>query len=230
VHEAFDRLKQAGKVRFLGVSTHTPNLEQVANAAIDSQRFDVMMLAYHHGAWAHLGAIVDRAHAADMGVVAMKTLKGAHHAGLLELSERERRSYPQAAFRWVLANPSVSTLVISFSKAQHADEYLFASGQPPATADAALLAKYDRAIAGRHCFAHCGACLDACPENLQIHDVLRQRMYFEQYGEQKEAMRQYSALPVRADVCVGCSAPCTGACPFGVPIRERTLEAHALLS
>ena len=33
VHEAFDRLKEQGKARFLGVSTHTPNLEEVANAA-----------------------------------------------------------------------------------------------------------------------------------------------------------------------------------------------------
>jgi hypothetical protein len=44
-HEAFDRLKQQGKVRFLGVSTHTPDLERVARAAIASKRFDVMMLA-----------------------------------------------------------------------------------------------------------------------------------------------------------------------------------------
>ena len=33
-HEAFDRLKEQGKVRFLGVSTHTPNLEAVATAAL----------------------------------------------------------------------------------------------------------------------------------------------------------------------------------------------------
>ena len=31
VHEAFDQLKEQGKARFLGVSTHTPNLEAVAN-------------------------------------------------------------------------------------------------------------------------------------------------------------------------------------------------------
>src|SRR5262249_13234000 len=42
IHEAFDRLKEQGKARFLGVSTHTPNLEEVANTAIDSGRFDVM--------------------------------------------------------------------------------------------------------------------------------------------------------------------------------------------
>ena len=62
-HEAFDRLKQQGKVRFLGFSSHTPNLEAVASKAVESRAFDVMMLAYHHGAWPHLAEIIDRAHA-----------------------------------------------------------------------------------------------------------------------------------------------------------------------
>ena len=228
-HEAFERLKQAGKVRFLGVSTHTPNLEQVADAAIRSGRFDVMMLAYHHGAWPQLSQIIDRAAAADMGVVAMKTLKGAHHEGLLDFVG-ERDSYPQAAFRWVLQNPKVSGLVISFSKPEHVEEYLFASGQTPQPGDQAVLAKYDGLIAGKHCFAHCGACLSSCPESLPIHDVLRHRMYFEDYGQQREAMRLYAELPVQASVCLGCSGPCLGACPHGVPIRERTIGAHQLLA
>ncbi|MBW2289151.1 MAG: aldo/keto reductase [Deltaproteobacteria bacterium] len=73
VHEAFDQLKQEGKVRFMGFSTHTPNLVEVANTGIDSGRFDVMMLAYHHGIWAPLAGIISRARAEqDMGVVAMK--------------------------------------------------------------------------------------------------------------------------------------------------------------
>ena len=61
VHEAFDRLKQQGKARFLGFSSHTPNLIQVATRAIESGRFDVMMLAYHHGIWPRLGEIISRA-------------------------------------------------------------------------------------------------------------------------------------------------------------------------
>jgi len=60
-HEAFDRLKEQGKARFIGFSSHTPRLEQVAEAAIDSGRIDVMMLAYHHGAWPRLGEIIRRA-------------------------------------------------------------------------------------------------------------------------------------------------------------------------
>jgi predicted aldo/keto reductase-like oxidoreductase len=229
-HEAFDRLREQGKARFLGVSTHTPNLERVVDRALESQRFDVLMLAYHHGAWPRLRSLVERAAAADVGVVAMKTLKGAYHEGLLELTQQERRSYPQAAFRWVLADPAVSALVISFSKPQHLDEYLAASGEVPKQSDVALLAKYDRLIAGVHCMPHCGACLDSCPVGLPIDDILRFRMYFENYGDQKGAMRMYAELSRKADACVGCAAPCTSTCPVGIPIAERLRETHRILS
>ena len=228
-HEAFDRLKQQGKVRFLGVSTHTPDLEIVADAAIDSGRFDVMMLAYHFGAWPRLGAIIDRAAAADIGVVAMKTLRGSMHKGL-DWSRDERDSFTQASFKWVLANPSVSCLVISLWESAQLDEFLHASGTEPSRGDLALLQRYEALTAQEHCRPHCGACLEQCPEGLPIHDVLRHRMYFEHYGAQKEAMRLYAELETRADVCASCAAPCANACPFGIPIPERTRESHALLT
>lgn len=229
LHEAFRQLREAGKARFLGVSTHTPNLEQVANFAIDDGRFDVVMLAYHHGAFPQLAQIIDRAAKADVGVVAMKTLKGAKHQGLAEF-RAEADSYTQAAFKWVLANSSVSCLVVSFWEPRQLDEYLFASGRAPTQSDLATLHRYDELIAGKHCFAHCGVCLASCPEQLAIHDVLRHRMYFEDYGQQKNAMALYAKLEKQADVCIGCAAPCVGVCPQGVPIQERTSGAHRLLT
>ncbi|MGH9392059.1 MAG: aldo/keto reductase, partial [Vicinamibacteria bacterium] len=181
VHEAFDRLKEEGKARFLGFSSHTPNLVRVANTAIESGRFDVMMLAYHHGIWPALGEIIERARRErDMGVVAMKTLKGARHHGLVGFRE-EADAYSQAAFKWVLSNPSVSCLVVSFYNLQHVDEYLYASGRGLEAADVALLDKYDREIRGTYCSPHCGDCLGVCPERLAIPDILRHRMYFEDY-------------------------------------------------
>jgi hypothetical protein len=229
VHEAFDRLKAQGKVRFMGVSTHTPNLVEVANAAIDSDRFDVMMLAYHYGAWPRLGEIIDRAAAKDIGVVAMKTLRGSKHRGLL--TDRDQRdSYTQASFKWVLSNPSVACLVISLWEKAQLDEFLYASGKSPSARDVAVLQRYDELVSDTHCRPHCGVCLDSCPEALGVHDVLRHRMYFEDYGAEKEAMARYAALETKADVCTGCSAPCATACPYGIDIPTRTREAHELLT
>jgi predicted aldo/keto reductase-like oxidoreductase len=163
-----------------------------------------------------------------MGVIAMKTLKGAKHHGLAGFRE-EAASYSQAALRWVLANPDVSAAVISFVEFQHVDEYLRASGGPLRPEDVAMLEKYDRLVAGSYCAPHCGACLPACPEQLAIPDVLRHRMYFEDYGDEKEAMRLYAGLEKNASVCASCSAPCLGSCPLGIQIQERMVGAHELL-
>jgi predicted aldo/keto reductase-like oxidoreductase len=230
VHEAFDRLKEQGKVRFLGFSTHTPNLVNVVSAGIDSNRFDVMMVAYHHGIWAPLEGLIHRAREeSDMGVVAMKTLKGAKHHGLLDFQE-DADTVTQAALKWTLSNPDVSCAVISFFDLQHVDEYLAASGKQLTRHDVAVLREYDRQIAGSYCGPHCGECLSSCPEGLPIHDVLRHRMYFEDYGWEKEGMQRYAALEKNASVCAGCSAPCLGSCPVGVNIPERMAGAHELLT
>jgi predicted aldo/keto reductase-like oxidoreductase len=200
----------------------------VANAAIDSGRFDVMMLAYHFGMWQSFGHILEKAKAHDVGIVAMKTLKGAKHTNLARFRD-EAGAYSQAAFRWVLSNPNVSCLVISFWKPEHVDEYLAASGTAVTGGDVALLDRYDHLIAGDYCQPHCGVCLDSCPVGLPINDVLRYRMYFRDYGWEKEGMRLYARLDGGADACVACPAPCTGTCPIGVPIREKMLDARRLL-
>ena len=228
IHEAFDRLKEQGKVRFMGVSTHTPNLEAVANAAIDSGRFDVMMLAYHFGMWPSFGHILEKAKAHDVGIVAMKTLKGAKHTNLAKFRD-EASAYSQAAFRWVLSNPAVSCLVISISTHQHVEEYLYASGTAVQSSDVALLSRYDELIAGEYCQPHCGVCLDSCAYALPINDILRYRMYFKDYGWEKEGLRLYAKLQTNAAACVGCAAPCAGTCPIGVPIQEKMIDAHRLL-
>ena len=139
-------------------------------------------------------------------------------------------AFTQASFKWVLSNPSVSCLVISLWESAQLDEFLYASGHSLRPEDVAVLERYTELTTTSHCRPHCGACLDGCVENLPIHDVLRHRMYFENFGAQKEAMRLYGALPQNAEVCTGCAAPCATSCPYGLDIPERMRGAHALLS
>ncbi len=73
-------------------------------------------------------------------------------------------------------------------------------------------------------------CLGSCPEGIAINDVLRHRMYFEDYGWQKEAMRLYAKLEPQASACRDCNAPCTGSCPLGISVQERVATAHELLT
>jgi aryl-alcohol dehydrogenase-like predicted oxidoreductase len=231
-HEAFDRLKEQGKVRFLGVSSHTPELEAVMNQAVDCGRFDVIMVAYNFNNWPDLSNIVTKAYDRGVGFVAMKTLKGAYHTVLADFTPDERNSFSQAAFKWVQSNPKVSGLVVSISKVSQLDEYLFASGKGLEAKDVAVLQRYDDLVTRQYCRPGCGECLDACPAGLPVHDVLRYAMYYEGYGSERVAMAKYAALGQgrQATACADCAAPCQAACPFEIPIRERMSRAHRLLA
>jgi len=230
-HEAFDRLKEQGKVRFLGVSSHTPNLEQVMRTAVDSGRFQMLLVAYNFKNWPDLTNIFRDAHAKGIGVVAMKTLKGAR-ATVLENFAGGKQAFSQAAFKWVLSNDHVSGLVVSIQNEQQIDEYLYASGKPLTDGDLALLEDYDRRVAKDYCRPGCGACLDHCPSDVPVDDVFRYAMYAEDYGWPAEARAQYARIPIenRASQCAACPAPCEAACPFEISIRDKLMRFDRMLS
>ena len=242
-HEAFDRLKEQGKARFMGVSSHTPELEKVMNHAVDSDRFDVIMVAYNFEHWPDLTGIIEKAGRKDVGFVAMKTLKGAYHTVLSDFTPNERSSFTQAAFKWVGSNPGVSGLVVTIKDPAQLDEYLYASGKKLDPDDLALLERYDELASADYCRPGCGQCLSSCPHGVPVDDVLRYTMYYDSYGDERTAMRDYARLeraagdarrrglnkPSTAEACLGCPAPCQQACPYKLPIREKLVRAHGLL-
>ena len=63
---------------------------------------------------------------------------------------------------------------------------------------------------GDYCRPGCDGCLAACPQQVPIHDILRYRLYFNNYGNEKYAMGMYAKLPQsrQAGQCADCSAPC----------------------
>jgi predicted aldo/keto reductase-like oxidoreductase len=54
-------------------------------------------------------------------------------------------------------------------------------------------------------------------------------MYAKDYGWPEEGRAHYAGLAAHAGVCLGCPAPCRGACPHGIPIRDAMLDAHRVL-
>jgi hypothetical protein len=86
IYSAFQRAKQAGKVRFLGLSSHQ-NAQKVLETAIDTGWYDLAMLAITPGGWydwkersilpgsppmVELQPLLARARAAGIGLVGMK--------------------------------------------------------------------------------------------------------------------------------------------------------------
>lgn len=228
--EAFEEARRAGKVRFLGASGHDGDLLEVMTRAVDSGRIDVVLCRYSFLDYPEQQKLIDRAHAAGVGFVAMKTLAGAKGADLERFKARHV-TFKQAALKWVLANQRLSNLVISISSRKQVDEYVAASGSALTLGERAALAEY-AAVFGDEVCRYCNRCEPACPGEVRVADVLRFSMYFHEYGEQQRALAHYAALPraARAADCAACPAPCVAACDYGLPVRDLLLRAHAALA
>jgi predicted aldo/keto reductase-like oxidoreductase len=175
--------------------------------------------------------VLRKAKAAGVGVIAMKTLRGARLQSM-EPYQRDGATFAQAAFRWVLSNRDVDALVITMHSPQQVDEFVAASGSAKVTHhDMELLRRYVEMHDATYCRPNCGTCESACPEQVQIADVLRHKMYYTDYGAERMARQGYSALAHQASACLTCTHQrCLQACPYGLPVPELTRQAHRLLS
>jgi predicted aldo/keto reductase-like oxidoreductase len=74
---ALIKAKKAGKIRFIGITTHR-NEPEIINAAVDSKVYDVVLPAYNfrqkHGE--EVKKAIARAAEAGLGVIAMEDHRG----------------------------------------------------------------------------------------------------------------------------------------------------------
>jgi predicted aldo/keto reductase-like oxidoreductase len=244
--EFVSRAKQQGKIRFAGMSGHGGRLVECLEAALDGELVDVLLVAFNFGQdpafyeqftrsfdfvarQPELPGVLRRAREQGVGVVAMKTLRGARLNDMRPY-EGGGATFAQAAFRWIFAGGLADALVVTMRSPAEVDEYLCASGWTgPHPADAALLRRYAWRSERTQCRYGCADCQDACPAGVPIADVLRARMYAFDYGEPRLA-REALAEAGGAAACLSCSgAPCASACPHGVEIPRLTKEIAALV-
>jgi predicted aldo/keto reductase-like oxidoreductase len=247
-HSFIDKAKQQGKVRFSGMSGHGGYLADCVNYATDKDLFDVMLLAHNFGEdpsfyekltrsfdmvanQHHLPAAMARAKENNVGIVAMKVLRGAKLNDMRPF-EINGATYAQAAFRWALNTETVDAVIISMTSRDDIDEYLGASGSQSVSAeDMRLLKQYAQLTDMTYCRHACNDCEGSCPFGVQIADVLRTRMYATDYGDFSFAKEEYKMLDNGAAACLRCDgAPCRDACTHEIPIADLCGPTHQLLS
>ena len=245
--EFADRAREQGKIRFTGMSGHGGKLVECLDYALDNDLVDVILCGYNFGQdpsfhqrftarldWVavqpDLPRVLEKAHAKGVGVIAMKTLRGARLNDMRPY-EQEGATFAQAAFRWVLSNPDVDALIISMTSREKIDEFVGASGEPePGGAALGLLERYLLSSRDGYCNHGCDACEASCPQGVPISEVLRTRMYATDYRDLDYASREYAQLAVDASPCLSCSLrPCLGKCPQGLEIPRLTRSAQELL-
>ena len=228
--EAFAAAKQAGKARFLGMSGHDADLMPILDYAVGAGSFDVLLCRYSFLDYPEQQGLVAKAHAAGVGVIAMKTLAGAKGADLDRFRDRHV-TFKQAALKWVLSNDDVSNLIISINGTRQVDEYIAAAGRPLTAEDHRILDEYAAEFSTQVC-RYSGACLPACPEGVRIADILRFSMYFHEYGQEQRGLESYARLveAERAAHCLHCAGYCAQACAYDLPIKSLLIRADKMLS
>jgi predicted aldo/keto reductase-like oxidoreductase len=247
-YEFTSRAKAAGKIRFTGMSGHGGRLVECLDHAVDGALVDVVLVGFNFGQdpafhqrftrqldfvaiQPDLPRVLRKAREKGVGIVAMKTLRGAKLNDMRPY-ESGGATFAQAAFRWVFSTGLVDALVVTMHGNAVVDEYLGASGwEAPTRADVELLERYQARHGATQCRYGCGDCANACPAGVPISDVLRTRMYAEDYGDLALARSEYAALGEGAAACLTCPhQACASACPHGLAIPELTRRAHRAIA
>jgi predicted aldo/keto reductase-like oxidoreductase len=229
IQAAYSQMKKEGKIRFTGFSTHNPTLTM--KQALENDFVQVILFIYNHMEGKEIEPLIEQVRQKGIGTVAMKVFAGGRHGNLKSLISQEV-SYPQAAIRWVLSNPNIDCCIPTMSSYSHVEEYVAASGKSLNRDDLKMIAEYQRQTNNQYCRVSCQECLSSCPDNVAVNDVLRYKMYFEDYRMEKEAMRYYAELEESKKPlnCSNCPGYCEKACPFGLEVKNKLIHAHEVLS
>jgi predicted aldo/keto reductase-like oxidoreductase len=243
--------RQAGKIRFAGVSTHF-NMDQMLGHLVKRGQTDVVLTTYNfsmkniatHDRQARqsdLTTAIQNARQAGMGIVVMKTMAG----GVARVGRGDRLygADPQtlkkilgvqggalAAIKWALRNQSVDTAIVCMTDHDQLDENLRAMAEPYTDQDEQILESLLTYIGPMYC-RMCGCCNGVCDKGVPVPDMLRFLTYAEGYGQFAMAREHFLELPehVRAIRCSDCDS-CSVGCPNGVRVRDRVMRAQELFA
>ena len=137
----------------------------------------------------------------------------------------------EAAISFVLDNPAVSTVLISFSNFTEVADYINLSGSRLTEKKLSAIESMKDTYGLIYCRHACGICESSCPKGVPVNTIMRYNNYFMAQSREKYAIGMYLGLKrSNAGNCSGCQGFCEAACPYGVPIHALLMEAHNTLS
>jgi len=220
IAETFEKLKNQGKVRFAGLTSHGM-VKSTTAAGLRSGYYNVVMPVLNQPNLEAMTEELRLAQQRGVGVMAMKTMKG------LKGLDSEI-----AYLKKLLSNPAVTTVTKGIGSFDMFDAYLAALKEPLTGAEDRALYRYAQANRSNNCML-CDECKQACPLGVEISTILRCKdYYYEQMKDVGTALRTYREIPlekVGSENCRLCKK-CESACPNGIAIVERLMAARAVFS
>lgn len=221
------KAKEAGKARFIGVSTHK-NEPEIIQAATDTGIYDVVLTAYNY--------LLDRKnqikeamqYAADkgVGIIAMKTQGG------VELNrEQEINVNHKAALKWVLNDKNVVTTIPGITTFEQLDLDFSVMEDLTLSPEEQRDLKITTMMSGIFYCQNCRTCISSCKQRVEIPTLMRAFMYAEGYKNLIQAHDTIAELPAAKglQVCSECQT-CSAQCRKGIQIKSRVATLQQLFA
>ncbi len=201
----FERWKNQGHARFLGLTTHG-GMKDCMEAAIETGWYDCLMPAYQiHRREKYLD-IFKKCEENQIGIVAMKTKVSPGKPEHVSVFFQDR---------------SVATVCRTMSSLKSVNRYIEALSKKVSSEEALRIIRRESLTAVGRC-TMCGTCTLHCPNGLAPSDMVRCVDYYvDTMGDYEVGRENYAAIGQHAvaDNCTQCGA-CETACPSDVPIRS----------
>ena len=234
LYEAFLKAREGGKVRYFGLATHT-NVATVCDLAAESKRYDVVMLAVNPNSLADLAPSIKKMRDAGIGVISMKTSgpitrdPKVYDKKYDQMFAGQSLTPYQRAYAYMLARGGIDAFNSHMPNVRILEQNLAVPSLKLSRADLGHIEKQVLAETRGSC-RHCGACNRACPEGVNVADMLRCHAYLHTYQERDLARSLYAASGRdRAFLCTQCGA-CQAACPESIDLGTVISSLRAELS
>jgi predicted aldo/keto reductase-like oxidoreductase len=209
-YEAVSKAREAGKIRFIGISSH--NI-QIAMEALKTGLFQTLQFPFNFIENDPANELFPFARQNDVGIIAMKPLGG----GLLERAD--------LCFRFLQQHPYVVPIPGIRAK-KEADEIvgLYRNPKPLSEADLKDMENIRAALGERFCH-RCEYCMP-CEQGVQIPQIL----IFQAAKKKlpRDRVTAWLGKPMESVAeCIECGE-CEEKCPYDLPIRDLLKENLAL--
>ncbi len=206
--EALDRAKTKGKVRFVGVTGHVP---QVLEKALGTGLFDTVQLPFNPIETERLNDVIPVARKANLGIIGMKPIAGGALGNV------------PLALRFSLVRGVDVVIPGMDSVAQVKENAQVGEALTPPDGEALLFFAAEKERLGTVFCRRCGYCMP-CPTGLHIPYLLLLKAYHERYDLKAWALDRLNGFDKRYSDCVECGE-CVERCPYDLPVPELMQQA-----
>ncbi len=236
IMNAFEKIRQKGMTRFIGVSTHS-NQAEVLNASVESGIWEAVLVGYNYFSPPEVQKAIARARKAGLAIIGMKNLLNPSSYPWKELddirTDKTIDANPQQALiKWVLEDKNVDTTIPGMTSFEQLYDDLAIMDMDHSFRTGSLLQKYGRNVKDKYCcgVSGCTGCLHKCPKGVEVSDISRCLRYYYGYGDINLAREQYSDLPGSPlDICADCDE-CSVTCINALNLTETIQRARSLFA